>query len=681
MFYSYYQKSTSYRFKRFLNKAYAAFASMHKQVTIGTVSGRIANLEMLKAGRLTAVVSLCSLFLLPSALYADDALPDTVAVDPAMQHLTELQVTAERSQFQSDIFRLVSNISQEELQVLPIKTVSDILKYVPGIDLRERGPSGVQADLSMRGGSGKQVIVLLNGINITDAQTEHYSLDLPIDIALVERVEVLQGTNYALDAFAGAINIITKQVAGTPWELRGSMTAGEHALVNPALSARFHRENWYLNTSATYNQSKGYMADTDYKIANFFLQTGYKDFDFQIGAQMKNAGASNFYAVGNANQYDATRTLLASASYAHNWGQWNLLGNLYYRAHYDAYEYYRDGLNSEGDTIPNASAYNNIHWTHTSGMNLTAKWNNDWSQTIFGIDIRDEYINSTNLGVHNRFNLRYFAEERFYWEKFTASIGANGVWNSQFGNDWGAGVNLGYHPVDGLHIFLNANRSIRTPNYTDLYYSQKRADGQYVRLADPNTKAEKAWQTELSLKYEYSHFYMAVSGYYRWGRDIIDWVKSPDETEVTYRSINHSKVNSTGGEATLGFQGYKMLRRAEISYAYCNVTSDAGSLLSLYTLDYLRHKLSLRIEHQIYKGLGASWCLRYENRNGSFSNMQGQKEDYEPIWLLDGSIYWMNDFAKVSLDCKNMTAQRYYDFGGVLQPQEWLTAKVEFTIR
>ena len=673
---------TSYRFKRFLNKGYAAFASMHREVTIGTVSRSITDLEMLKAGRSVALVAL----LLPLSTLltlADDSPADGV-VTPEMLRLEEVQVLGERSQFQADVFRLVSQVTNEELQLLPVRTVSDVLKYLPGVDLRERGASGVQADLSMRGGSGKQVIVMLNGVNITDAQTEHYSLDLPLDVSLIDHIEVLQGTNYAVDAFSGAINIVTKKAIEKPDSLRNyrltaSMAAGQYALINPALAAQVRKNQWYMNTSATYNQSNGYMADTDYKIANFFAQTGYKDLNFQVGAQMKNAGASNFYSVGNANQYDATRTLLACVAYNHNWKQWNINTNAFYRAHYDSYQFYRDGLNSAGDTIPNADKYNNIHWTHSAGLHLSAAYSNDFSQTTFGVDIKDEYIKSTNLGEHNRVNIRYFAEEKFYFEQFTASVGANGVWNSQFGNDWGLGANLGYHPLDGLHIFLNFNRSIRTPNYTDLYYTQKNAAGQFVRQADPNTKAEKAMQLELAPKYEYRHFYMAASAYYRWGRDIIDWVKENSDDVVTYRSINHSRVNSAGVEATVGFQNYKALYRAELSYAFCDVTSDAGELLSLYALDYLRHKLTLRIEHQIYKGIGATWCLRFEERNGSFSNALGQTEKYKPVFLLDGAVYWKNDWAKISVECKNMTAATYYDNGGVLQPKEWLNAKIEVT--
>lgn len=47
--------NTPFRFKRFANKAYAAFASLHKEVTIGTVRRHICDRELLKAGKTNVI--------------------------------------------------------------------------------------------------------------------------------------------------------------------------------------------------------------------------------------------------------------------------------------------------------------------------------------------------------------------------------------------------------------------------------------------------------------------------------------------------------------------------------------------------------------------------------------------------------------------------------------------------
>ena len=124
--------------------------------------------------------------------------------------LNEVTVSGERLAVSGSDYRLVATMTAEDIQVLPVKTVADLMQYIPGVDVRQRGASGVQMDPSIRGGSAKQVKILLNGIDMTDPQTEHYSMDIPIDALMIERIEVLQGTNYAIDAFSGAINIVTK---------------------------------------------------------------------------------------------------------------------------------------------------------------------------------------------------------------------------------------------------------------------------------------------------------------------------------------------------------------------------------------------------------------------------------------------------------------------------------------
>ena len=660
-----------YRFRRFAGKGYAAFASMHKIVSIGRISGILTDKEMLKAGRATAV---CGLLLAAPVLYADDTPPDGGDERDLMQ-IQEVSVVAQQSKFQSESFRLVTNLTADQLAGLPVKTVSDLLKYIPGVDLRERGASGVQSDLTIRGGTGRQVKILLNGVDITDPQTDHYSMDLPVDPLLIDRIEVLQGTNYAIDAFSGAINIITKSDnQKKPYRVTGELTGGEYGLIHPALAARISQPSYYINTSASYNRSSGYTDDSDYKMTNAFFQTGGKGFDFQVGAQHKDAGANSFYTVKYPNQYDQTRTLISSLAYAHNWGNWNMSANVFYRGHFDRFHTYRDNVDLEGKPAPSWYKGPNVTWTHTQGGHIESSWHNEWSQTTFGVDIRDELIRSSSLGNHNRLNIRYFAEERFYWDVLTASVGASGIYNSQFGNNWALGANLGYHPIDDLHLFLNFNRAIRVPTYTDLYYKSA------TQAADPDTRPEEALQLELSAQYTYEFLYANAAGYYRWGRNIIDWVKEKDDAITLWRSTNHSKVNAAGMEVAVGIQGFEWVKRAEVSYAFADVRADAGELMSLYALDYLRHKVVLRLEHKIYGGFGATWCARFEQREGSYTSMAGQTENYKPVFLLDGAVYWANSLLRVEVDARNMTNARYVDIGGVVQPQHWVSGKIQFNL-
>ena len=94
-------------------------------------------------------------------------------------------------------------------------------------------------------------------------------------------------------------------------------------------------------------------------------------------------------------------------------------------------------------------------------------------------------------------------------------------------------------------------------------------------------------------------------------------------------------------------------------------------------LDYLSHKLAIHLEHGIYKGLGASWTVRFQKREGQYNNAEGEVADYQPVWLLDGSVYWQNKYLRVSADCTNITNTRYYDYGGILQPGAWAKISIK----
>ena len=77
-------------------------------------------------------------------------------------------------------------------------SLDGLLESVPGIDARQRGPWGVQTDLSIRGGSFEQVALWVDGIRWSAPHTAHHLLNLPIDPEDIQRVQVVRGGSGAL---------------------------------------------------------------------------------------------------------------------------------------------------------------------------------------------------------------------------------------------------------------------------------------------------------------------------------------------------------------------------------------------------------------------------------------------------------------------------------------------------
>ena len=87
------------------------------------------------------------------ALYANEGEDrDTALVTGKQLNLQEVLVVSHKAEVQSDVYRLITQVSRAEIETLPIQTVADILQYLPGIDVRTRGANGVQADISMSTG-------------------------------------------------------------------------------------------------------------------------------------------------------------------------------------------------------------------------------------------------------------------------------------------------------------------------------------------------------------------------------------------------------------------------------------------------------------------------------------------------------------------------------------------------
>jgi len=187
-------------FHRFCRGGYAIFASLHREVRIGVLTvGMLAsvNIPKVEAAQPTTTAA-------DSILVADDDQElAEVTVAGTMSPLTALQSV-----------RMVGLITRQQIESSAAQSVNDLLKTAVGVDVRQRGGFGIQTDISINGGTFDQIILLLNGVNITSPQTGHLAADFPVSLSDIERIEILEGAAsrvYGASAFGGAINIVTKK--------------------------------------------------------------------------------------------------------------------------------------------------------------------------------------------------------------------------------------------------------------------------------------------------------------------------------------------------------------------------------------------------------------------------------------------------------------------------------------
>ena len=673
--------TTAFRFKRYAKKSYSVFNSLQKVVTIGFLTG-----FTLMSAHASSVGS--------NEATRLEMKTDTIAE----QELEELVVMASKAELPlSQASKIVTLITRTEIERSPAQSVQDLLQNVAGIDVMQRGPHGVQSDISMRGGSFDQVAILLNGINLTNPQTGHYSFDIPINLSDIERIEIVQGPAslvYGASAFAGGINIITRKdkESNTYINLQGGM----HNLMSAEARGAYKAPSSLHQLSAGYSSSDGYMDNSDYKMLNLLWQSRFEKnrntVDLQVGFNNKEYGANTFYSPSYPNQFDDTKSMFASIKGETN-GKLKVIPQLYWNRHYDTFQLIREGT----PNVPDWYKDHNYHRTDVFGANLTFQYASQLGITSFGGEFRNEGIMSNVLGKpmeiaignytksDNRTAINYFAEQNFLFDKVTLSIGAllnhNTANVNQF--DLYPAINTSFRVHENVSLYASWNKATRMPTFTDHYYTTQTHTG------NSNLKSEQSEALEAGVKLSNRSISGNLTAFYMKGLNLIDWVK-PSE-EALWESRNHSKINKRGVETNLQFNLKELLgnhlpfHSLTVGYLYLDQNMVNDDLISNYTLNHLRHKFTASLQHNIVRNLSMSWNFRWQDRTGSYLKYvdlkPGEITPYEPFALLDIKLNYQLHNINLYANINNVLNTEYLDLGNLPQPGLWVMMGVNYTIR
>ena len=220
--------------------------------------------------------------------------------------------------------RTVTVLTAKEIQELPVNTINEVLEYVAGLDVRQRGPLDVQSDIGVRGGTFDQALVLVNGIRMNNMQTGHHNMNLPIPLAMIERIEILHGGAsrvHGVGAMTGVINIVLKK-AQTKLNGGYRTAVGAHGLQQHALNVGLKVGKWGALVGMQRDQSSGYVNNTDFESDRFTLalERDITFLGFQGGLSLlyaenqKAFGAADYYTTTFPDQFEATTTTLFGTS-------------------------------------------------------------------------------------------------------------------------------------------------------------------------------------------------------------------------------------------------------------------------------------------------------------------------------------------------------------------------------
>jgi iron complex outermembrane receptor protein len=598
----------------------------------------------------------------------------------------------------TDAARIVYTINQRELINLPSNNISDILTILPGTDTRQRGAMGVQTDISIRGGTFDQTLILVDGVKVSDPQSGHHSMNLPISKEDIERIEILEGPGSRVlgtNAYSGAINIITKKNGNTSANI--AINGGQNGYYDFFASGNYQYDstnlfNNYLSINK--NGSSGYTDNTDFQILNLLYKTNLNtqigNFEGILGYNDRSFGANSFYSPDFPNEFEQTQTTFSYLKYSKNFNSIIVNGNINWRKHQDKFELFRSNP---------ASWYSghNYHLTNIFGTEINTTLISEIGFTSIGLEYKNENIKSNILGNstgdtipvggdNNAFFTKeakreisniYF-EQVYHNDKLSLSGGLLANYTSNYQWNFYTGFDLGYKLDEVFRVVSSLNQSLRMPTFTDLYYADPSNKG------NPNLEPEKAVAFEIGLKANTEYLSSFLSIYQRFGSQTIDWVRQNDT--AIWKSMNITDLNTFGFDFCISYsfseQFFIPVKFITINYSYVDLNKNSSSYTTNYSMDYLKNKVMINIEHRILSELGINWKLSLIDRNGSYyDSFSKSDKEYKPYFMLDVKLFFSFDSINLYLEATNLTNIKYVEHNKIPTPDRWLIFGIKYSIR
>ncbi len=543
-----------------------------------------------------------------------------------------------------NLSRSVTVLNRDDIESLPVHSVADVLVLAASIDMRARAPFGLQADISARGASFAQTLVLVDGVRINDSQTGHHNSDFPVQLQDVERIEVLLGPGssiYGADAFGGTVNIITRQNAG---RLRGSISGGQNGFWEGSFATGFKKGAIRQSISVTGNRSAGFEYDRDFRNVSVSARTGVGSHSTVFVSHVnKEFGANGFYGPSPSREWTNQTFVAFDRSFERKSGsKADLQG--YYRTHGDQFLY---------DTRT-PDLFRSSHRTHSAG--LLAKTHYafaDAASVTFGGELGGDWIVSSNLGDHSYSRTSLFSEVQWTFAKKAALYpGLRFDYYSNFGTAVSPSLSGSWWVVPRIRIRSSIGRAFRIPTFTELYYHDPN------NQANADLKPETAWSAEIGSDFIPARSWMASWTLFgRREKNVIDWVRT--STLEKWRTANMRNLQTSGIE--LGVD-HSLGSSAGISVHYTRLYIDPGPIayISKYVLDYARDSWTA----SGFLPLPLKWTYRQSLNYKRRSNGRS-------YWLLDGGFERRFSGFTAALDFSNLLNTSYQEVAGVNMPGRW----------
>lgn len=491
-----------------------------------------------------------------------------------------------------------------ELRTLPVHNLADLLSLLSVVDFQPKIAGGLYGDVHLRGSNYSGVLVCVDGIRWNDPQTGHFNMELPIPFDLVERVEILTGSQsifYGSDAVGGVINIITR--SDKRQEVRAAYRQGSFDTRGGSVYASVSAGRLVSRLYAGTDRSDGHIPNRDSRVRQLVSSNtlthalGRTQLTY---AFLDNAfGASGFY--GTYPSFEETRTHGLQSVTDLDRGALKdhpVRVSLSWRRHMDDYILYRD----------RPTVYRNRHITDTLLLRGTAQLYHREGTTLSAVgEVSGSRIQSNRLGEHDFTRSAAAAE---WLQDLAPGLTFQGSLRMEHYTDFGTalcpGAGLSWMARKDLKLRASYGRAFRAPSFTELYYVSPTDRG------DPALGPEKADSFETGADwYASGRATFSVTVFRRHDRNLIDWIRRTPKGQWTATNIGTADV--TGGSLLADLRPHDGVR-LKLGYSCNDIAPETQDFESKYVLDYVRHHLSALLDWDMGRRTSLSLAVHHKFR-------------------------------------------------------------------
>lgn len=527
----------------------------------------------------------------------------------------------------------VSVITRTDIELSVAEDLFDLLRLQPGIDIVRSGGAGSQTSIFMRGSNSNHVLVLINGVRVSSANTGSYAWE-QLPLHQVERVEIVRGPRgslYGSDSIGGVIQVFTRS---SP-EPYARVTGGSYGTGEFEGGVGYRGENTQISINAGYRDVNGFSAQNPDGFSFDPDNDGYRNTNLGVrGSTRLDHGTwqYSFLGLDGESEFDQgeseSRQYVASLGFEGKFSsEWNyqLLGG-----------YTREKLVSDFDFF--STGFNSKRFELSWQNQYTTVWNGRLS---FGADYYRENGRSRGAWDETRHNTGIFASYDRIFDRLHIQLGGRYDDNSRFNGKFTGQAAIGFDIIQSLSAVASYGSAFRGPNLNEQY--SPGFGGLFA--GNPDLDPESSTSAEAGLRWRNDRLGKLSATAYR--TEVDDLIAFNGEQ---FQAINIDRARLKGIELDYSLASGAWLLDANATLQKTRDLSTGKSLLRRPD-----HKASITLNRSFVNGSWAGLEWFYSGKREDFGGIT--LDSYQLINLRAGWAF--NNAWRLELRADNLTDRHY----------------------